>query len=122
MQVRCEYKYSKPYGDANHMWTLTGRHGGLHLHIADLGERTDGIERFSGGLEVHYRAPPSYMENHAPNEKCWLIGGACWHDGTSLYVSEFCIPFWLSAPTDHDRMFRFLEKEYAERFAKEDES
>ena len=121
MKYRCEYKYSKPWGNPYHVWTVIGRHGAIHFHASDMGQKWADEhgrdERYSGGLEVHYRAPPSYMEDQAPSQdKCWLIGCPCWHDGTSLYASETVIPFWLCAPHDHERMFNFLIHDYEDRF------
>lgn len=126
-KYRCEYKYSKPYGSPEHTWTVVARHGAMHFHASDCGEehakKFGRDNRFSGGLEIHYRTPPDYMANDAPSQdKCWLIGCPCWHDGTSLYASETIIPFWLVAPNDHERMFTFLIREYEERFNAKDEA
>ncbi len=107
--VRGEYK--------NHVYTCIGARGAIHFHVTDYGELFQFGPRYSGGLEVHYRQPPDYMRDDAPSQdKCWLIGCPCWHDGTSLYASEFLIPYWQANPQDHDRMFCCLEKEYRDRF------
>lgn len=120
-KFRVKYEYSNPFGSPHHVWTVIGRHGAMHFHVTDMGEawaqKHGRDQQYSGGLEIHHRAPPDYMRDDAPSQdKCWLIGGPCWHDGTSLYASETIIPFWLCAPNDHERMFRFLEGEYARRF------
>lgn len=120
MKYRCKYTYEKPFGDPKHVWTVIGRHGAIHFHVSDMGEdrsRQYGTDRYSGGLECHYRMPPDYMGNQAPSQDtCWLLGQPCWHDGTSLYASERVIPFWICAPHDHERMFQFLIGEYEGRF------
>lgn len=117
MKFRCKYEYHKPFGHPTHVWTCIGRHGAVHFHVTDMGEDFKYGDRYSGGLEVHYRQPPEHMRDQAPShDKCWLIGCPCWHDGTSLYASETLIPFWLAAPHDHERMFRLLEREYSDRF------
>ena len=126
-KYRCEYKYHKPWGNPNHVWTVIGARGAMHFHVSDIGE--DQVkslnldQRYSGGLECHYRFAPDYMADDAPSQdKCWLLGCPCWHDGTSLYASETVIPFWLVAPNDHERMFAFLIREYDERFNAKDAS
>lgn len=121
MKHRFKYEYSNPYGHPKHVWTCIGRHGAMHFHVTDMGEKwaeEHGRDtRYSGGLEQHSRVPPDYMADNAPSQdRCWLLGCPCWHDGTSLYASEFVIPFWLAAPNDHERMFQFLAREYSERF------
>lgn len=80
----------------------------------------DGREA-SCGLEIHYAAGhvPEYLDGNAPtNTDCWLIGGRCWHDGTSLYATESLWPMiesWLRIG-DHEAIFRCLEREADERF------
>ena len=116
MRFRCEYKYHKPFTSPRHSWTIIGALGGIHVHISVYAKEGGRVEH-SGGIEVHYRTPPDYMRKNAPSQdKCWLIGCPCWHDGSSLYVSERVIPFWECAPHDHERMFKFLESEYVSRF------
>ena len=89
--------------------------GAMHFHVTDLGEDYKHGDRYCGGLETHSRQPLGADE--APShEKCWLLGGPCWHDGTSLYAHEKLIPFWLTAPHDHERIFRMLEHEYEGQF------
>lgn len=111
-----KYELTKPFGKARHTWTCIGRHAALHLHISGP-YGSDGEPRWSAGLETHYRQPPDHMANDAPShEECWLIGGPCWHDGTSLYAEERYLPRWLDNPHDHDGMFRRLEQEYLSQF------
>lgn len=117
MKYRFKYEFTNPHGHPHHVWTCIGRHGAMHFHVTDMGENFKHGDRYSGGLEVHYRTPPDYMSENAPSQdKCWLLGCPCWHDGTSLYASEFLIPFWRAAPDDHDRMFKCLAHEYEQRF------
>ena len=110
-----EYRFSIEHGAERHVWTCIGRHGALHLHISGPFDAD-----WSGGLEVHYRVPPGYMDDCAPSsERCWLIGGPCWHDGTSLYVRETLVPLWLADRHNHALMFSILEKEYRSRLGGE---
>jgi hypothetical protein len=126
-KFRAKYEYRPNHGHPEHVWTVIGRLGAMHFHVTDMGEQWiiehPSYERYSGGLEIHYRSPPDYMRDDAPSQdKCWLIGCPCWHDGTSLYASETLIPYWLVEPHDHQRMFHRLEMEYADRFKPEDEA
>lgn len=120
-KYRSKYELQDRYGSWQHVWTVIGRHGAIHFHVSDMGEETankHGLDRYSGGLEVHYRVPPDYMAEDAPSQdNCWLIGCPCWHDGTSLYASEYLIPLWLCDPHNHKRMFEILQREYEDRFA-----
>lgn len=121
MKHRCKYEFSAGHGYPRHVWTCVGRHGAVHFHVTDMGDEWEkqGHERYSGGLEVHYRSPPDYMADNAPSQdKCWLLGCPCWHDGTSLYASETLVPMWRVAPDDHKRMFEIMVREYESQFAK----
>lgn len=120
MKFSSKFIYERLYGQPHWTWLVVGRKGAVHFHVSDCGKENGEKygQRYSGGLEIHYREPPSYMADHAPSQnRCWVLKCPCWHDGTSLYASERVIPFWLSAPDDHERIFRFLEHEYMERFA-----
>jgi len=117
-RYRCEYRYFTRFGHPKHWWTVIGRDGGVHLHIDDLADVAKDIQRFCGGLEFHWRNPQG--DRPPDHDECWLLKGPCWHDGTSLYVEETVVPFWLVAPNDYERMFRFLEKEYDQHIAKKE--
>jgi hypothetical protein len=116
MKYLTKYEYSCPFGSPRHVWTLRGPKGGIHLHITVT-------ENYgpSGGIEFHHRVPPEYMQDDAPHEKCSVIAGPCWHDGSSMYATEHWIPLWEASPHDHEGMFRRLEMEYEDRFNKEEE-
>lgn len=125
MKYRKEYKMTFPYGTRpHHCWSIVGRHGAKHLHINGYDAMNSRIE-FCGGLETHWRVPPEYMANQAPSQdKCWLLNQPCWHDGTSLYVSESIIPMiegslrgidGLTA-NDHAMIFKLLENHMEETF------
>jgi len=105
MKFRNKYTYEIQFGKPLHMWTSVTQLGGMHLHIRDGGENAK-YERYTGGIEMHYRSPPAYKEGEPPShDDCFLLHQPCWHDGSSLQASEFWIPFWAEAPNDHDRMF-----------------
>lgn len=118
MKFICKYEYTHQFSSANHTWSVAGARMGVHLHISEMvdGYKPEYGPRFSGGIEIHYRAPPDYMKDDAPSgNPCWLIHGPCWHDGSSMQATEFWIPFWQENPFDHERMFRALEKELIDR-------
>jgi hypothetical protein len=117
MNYRCEYRYTPIiYGTLTHNWMLIGRWGGLNLRIEEYTNRIT-LDRASGGLEIHYRIPPSYMCNKPPSyDDCWLLKCPCWHDGTSLSVEEVWIPFWDYGATSHKKMFARLETQANEYF------
>jgi hypothetical protein len=72
----------------------------------------------SCGLEYHSDFDPSGGQEAAYHKNCWLTGGKCWHDGTSLYAFEHLWPIIKGhlARGDHDGVFRILEKHYDQRF------
>lgn len=71
-----------------------------------------------GGVEQHSRTPFSYSGEQPDHDDCWLLQCPCWHDGSSLYASEYAIPRWEEAQRmgDMESFWRFLECEYQRRF------
>ena len=106
-KYRCKYEYTNA---KRHVWSVVGRHLAIHLHIS---EPLPGMDyEPSGGIEIHYRQPPHYMEDDPPShENCMFLGGPCWHDGSSHAASEVWIPRWQANPHDHERMFDLLKGE-----------
>ena len=110
-----EHSYDKER--KTHTWAVRGDNGGLHVWIRDSGRDDANFGRYLGGMESHYHSPPEYMENSPPHhDDCWLLGGPCWHDGTSMYVTEFWIPFWSDGDTDDAAMLDEVERHYLKRF------
>ena len=110
-EYRYTYKLHLFAGYWNHDYQLVGRHGGLNLHITDMGDNTIGGERYSTGLEYHYREPPDHMTDQPPSQdECWLLKQPCWHDGTSLYARERYLPMFDGQ--NHERMFFALANEF----------
>lgn len=122
MNLRFKYEFTIRFGSPSHTWSVVGGKGGLHLHITDYTQQRQAVgSDFSGGLECHWRTPPAGREGDAPDhDQCHLLHAPCWHDGTSLYVSERLIPFWLQDVHNHRRMFDLMEREYRERFCSEE--
>lgn len=77
-----------------------------------------------GGVEVHWRQKPEWASSDEPDrDDCWLLGGPCWHDGSSLYAEEVAIPKWelCNDLDDMESFWLFLEREYRDRFEKDEE-
>jgi hypothetical protein len=111
MMFRKKYTLIWPYGKPIHTWEIECADGGLHVHI------TEGEPDWYGGIEVHYRTAPDYMKHSAPSHHdCPVLGGICWHDGSSLQAREHWIPMWQGCGGDHDFMFRMIDAELRERF------
>ena len=100
------YQYRHDGRRFTHMWSFRTTLGGVHLHLFEAKLPSDIVPEWLGGYEAHYLSPPDYMPKDTPSqEHCWLLEARCWHDGTSLWASEFWVPFWRQAPNDHDRIF-----------------
>jgi len=116
-KITCKYEYAMTCGKPVHTWSAVFGLGGVHLHIHDSGKNAK-YGRYHGGIEIHRRTPPEHCRFDAPDhDNCWLIKGPCWHDGSSLQVDEFWLPFWLTSPHDHDRMFAAISKQLLDWFA-----
>lgn len=101
------YRYTRktPGAQAEHLWVVVTPRLSMHLFVRDCGAEVQG-SRYYGGIEQHWPRPPSWATDTLPTQtNCWIIGGDCWHDGSSLQASEYWIPRWLRAPHDHDAMF-----------------
>lgn len=116
-QYRYTYKTTLFAGHWKHDYQLIGRHGGLNFHITDMGDEYAAkynVDRFSAGLEYHWRVPPDYMADKPPShDRCWLLKCPCWHDGTSVYAQETLLP--LFDGRDHMRLFMKLAMDANER-------
>lgn len=120
---RCKYVWTPNGvgGYEKHHFEVIGARGGLHLHITDLGEEKQ-QDRWSAGLEEHWRSPPPYMDDRAPShDVCWLLHCPCWHDGTSLYAMETLLPLFLQIQATPQMMLQRLCTEAEERFKRYDE-
>lgn len=96
-------------------WIVVGNGGAIDFHCSHGG--TDIARRFgrSGGVEFHYRHPEDYMSAEYPctHDHCWILGGKCWHDGTSLWASEYWVP--LLERDGEAGVWAALEREYRRR-------
>ena len=114
MKLVSKYTYENLYGNPRHTYSVIGGKGAVHFHVTEIRRSDD--ECVSAGLEFHHREPPEYMKDDAPHEKCWLIGGACWHDGTSLYAQDKIVPVWQDERHDTEAFLKTIEYEYKKHF------
>ena len=76
---------------ARYVWGVKGEKGGVHVWAQRMSDRAAKIfgTRYYGGIEVHRATPGQYDDPAEPSHTdCWLIGGPCWHDGSSLQFDE----------------------------------
>lgn len=89
-----QYRFSeRPRSDGSiserHDWCIIGEAGAVNIWAEPDPSGAKWRERWFGGVECHWRKPPDYYEGKPPHhERCWLLGKACWHDGSSLFFSE----------------------------------
>ena len=71
----------------------------------------------NAGLEMHYKIRPAYLAGQEPfANQCYLTGGMCWGDGTSLYATEWLYPLvvhWRGSEVEID--WAILENEWHRR-------
>ena len=106
-RYRWEYRMNDRFGSMEHTWILLGQYGAVHLHVTDYADKMqkDFGYRMSGGVEMHYRTSPEYMENTPPShDVCSILHAPCWHDGSSLMCSERFIPM-IEHNASHEEIF-----------------
>lgn len=108
-----EFRRSKMHGEMHYI--VAGKDGSIDFHVFTSDFMGDRV----GGVEFHHRHAPYYMDATKPSHKsCWamLDKGPCWHDGTSLWASEYWIPLLDNA--GEEAVFSALEREYVKHFSK----
>lgn len=117
MSVKPGFQHIRREDSDETRWIVVGKEGAVDFHcshtdFADCQSPWPQSLGRTGGLEVHYSVPPDYMRDKAPHhEHCWILGGKCWHDGSSLYASEVLIP--LLERDGEEAIWRQLQHEYA---------
>lgn len=88
-------------------WAVIGKLGALSFWVSAYGAVA------YGGIEKHYypESKPKSALGYAKHEKCNFTGGACWHDGSSLWAREYWIPQVL--PLGDVAIWERLEANYA---------
>jgi hypothetical protein len=80
------------------VWAVVGPLGGVHVWAQRLSSTALEVAPrlwdypFYGGIEVHRRTRGEYDGPTPTQAECWLLGGPCWHDGSSLYFSDHMSP------------------------------
>lgn len=87
------------YPSGRKEWCVTGEFGSLSFWFTaypDNYEFSDGMPGY-GGVETHYneKSKPEYLSDGGEHLDCICNGGKCWHDGASLWASEYWIPYVL---------------------------
>jgi len=103
------------YPEDRKEWCVTGEYGSLCFWV------TAYKDSHYGGVESHYneKSRPEYLSEKDPShDDCHANGGKCWHDGTSLWASEYWIPYIL--PQGNDGIWRTLQNYYDERIIPEE--
>lgn len=96
------------------IFAVVGERGGMHFWFH---EDSDGEKH--GGIEQHSRKPMYDWDRAPSNDKCWLLDGPCWHDGSSLQAEEFWIPLYNATASrggSFEAIFLALEGEYRRQF------
>ncbi len=96
---------------------VEGPRGGVHIHIHN---HADDPNDLYGGIELH--SPVPLYEGQEPIPNCWLLGGNCHCDGSSLYCHERLIPrFQRASESELEKLFeQELHDWYVDRFQKDD--
>lgn len=97
------------YPSGRREWCVTADFGSLSFWVSGDDKESYGLY---GGVESHYneKSKPDYLSEGAFNERCECNAGKCWHDGTSLWASEYWIPSVL--PEGQEFIWRMLEHHY----------
>lgn len=93
MKYKQSYRMYWRFSSWGHSWEMVGEAGAIHVHLSTYLTGKDlRLWELSGGIELHYRKPPGHLKDRPPSyTDCPLIG-LCWHDGSSLWVTEQIVP------------------------------
>lgn len=117
-----KYTWRRSFSAVEHQWSFRGPLGGIHFTATIMDE----AEKYGGpscGLEFHHAFDPSGGQEAPHHSPCWLLGGPCWHDGTSLYANEALWPriVRMLEQGDHLSIFKYLENIYCDHFEPQSE-
>lgn len=97
-----DYEEASEENRQTHTWSLKGHRGAVHVWARE--NSPDWVakwgDKYTGGVERHSPVPVySFDDAEKPHHaNCRLLGGPCWHDGTSLYFIERIAPHLGGAP------------------------
>lgn len=106
-----------------HIWILSN--GGNAIHVSARTSEWNHRFEWSGGIECHWSVAPEWVKESEPHhEHCWILGGPCWHDGSSLYFSDNIAPMLpdLPAPMEqlhHDYVLHEMRSWFRSHFEKD---
>ena len=105
---------SRQHGRLRLSWVVEGPLGALEFHYAlpRRGETDEDVDIYPG-VEKHARVA-KYPDDE-PIQHCWVLGGPCYPNGSSLLGIEW--RQWVEF--DPDRIFDELERLYPEWFREE---
>ena len=87
-EMTWQYRQLLRGGYWTHTWVLHGKKGAIHidafLSVNLRGHHGDWL----GGIECHTPCE----EGEANHKHCWVLGGPCKHDGSSLQFAEQLAP------------------------------
>lgn len=80
--------------DYEKRWIVVGKLGAVDFHCSLPHLEVTRLYGRTGGVEYHHRSPARYMREDygCTHDNCWVLGGKCWHDGTSQWASSHWIP------------------------------
>jgi hypothetical protein len=103
------------HGDQHFQIVVRGEYGAIEFHFTVPREwrplMYDATSKpfFSLGVEFHKRV----SAGESNREACALLGNdPCYHDGTSLWASEYVMPAFLAGGADS--VYAILERRYRE--------
>jgi len=73
--------------DGRYCWYLKGEDGAVHVWFRILPFAYGEDPRFRGGIDIHRKEPVNPEIDH-PTPDCWLLGGSCYHDGSTIWFEE----------------------------------
>lgn len=107
-------------------WAISGDAGAVEFQgiaqCVDMNDRNAYNLSFKPyGIEYHFRTPPEYRAGTlAYHEDCWLIGGPCWHDGSS--VDAYVVALHSVGCNRFASIWECIEQKYTEIFGPEEHS
>jgi len=100
-------------------WIVVNKLGAIDFHCTNTDLEIVAKFGRSGGVEIHRSLPDDYQNPDQPDHlDCWILGGKCWHDGSSLWASEHWIPMLES--NGEEAVWQALYAEHKRQFGSED--
>jgi len=89
-KYRYTYKRTLRSGHWHHRYGVVFPKGAVEIQYFKSRGSDIYSEEYLGGVEVHYKSAPEYMDKDKPSQDyCDYLGGPCWHDGSSMAFDQF---------------------------------